>query len=300
MKTSKIDRDKNLFFDIVKESFSVMEVARKMGYKPSGGVHKFLKLKFKQYELDISHFKGRGWNKGMARENDSRVNKIAEKIERKWEDVFRKDSDVKNSVLLRRLVSSGKREYKCFVCSNRMWQNKPLRLHLHHLNGDNTDNREENLDLVCPNCHSQTETFSRGMKNKKEDGCQSRWWINMSIGKRIDDVKKDRRITRKINGRINKIDISNEKLNELVSVKSVIEVGKILNISEKSVMKLCRIRGIKIPNKSFLRKKFDIDKEKMIELLKTKPILQIGKMFGVSDNAIRKRCKSMGINWKEI
>jgi 5-methylcytosine-specific restriction endonuclease McrA len=38
---------------------------------------------------------------------------------------------------------------------------------LHHVNGDNTDNRLENLQVLCPNCHSQTESFSG--RNKKGD-----------------------------------------------------------------------------------------------------------------------------------
>ena len=44
-----------------------------------------------------------------------------------------------------------------------------LVLQLHHINGNNTDNRLENLMFLCPNCHSITENFAgRGLKNKKE------------------------------------------------------------------------------------------------------------------------------------
>ena len=31
---------------------------------------------------------------------------------------------------------------------------------LHHVNGDGSDNRLENLQMLCPNCHSQTENFA--------------------------------------------------------------------------------------------------------------------------------------------
>ena len=180
MRTNKMNRDIDLFFEIVKTSYSVTEVARRLGYKPSGGTHKFLKLKFKEYKLDTSHFNGRGWSIGKTRENDKRVNSFAEKMDRKWEDIFKKDSNVKNYILLRRLVSEGKRKYKCCICNISKWNEKPLRLHLHHVNGDSLDNREDNLDLICPNCHTQTKNYSRGTKRHRSDSF-NRWWINMSL-----------------------------------------------------------------------------------------------------------------------
>ena len=45
------------------------------------------------------------------------------------------------------------------------WLGKPLSMALHHVNGEGADNRLENLMMLCPNCHSQTENFSgRGRK----------------------------------------------------------------------------------------------------------------------------------------
>lgn len=41
-------------------------------------------------------------------------------------------------------------------------------LQLEHKNGDRCDNRLENLELLCPNCHSQTKTYSIGMRLPKE------------------------------------------------------------------------------------------------------------------------------------
>ena len=61
----------------------------------------------------------------------------------------------------------GKKEQKCEKCGLTEWMGKPIVLQLDHINGDNRDNRIENLRLLCPNCHSQTETFCR--KNRKKD-----------------------------------------------------------------------------------------------------------------------------------
>jgi hypothetical protein len=62
--------------------------------------------------------------------------------------------------LKRRLLREGLKEPRCELCGIAEWQGKPLSLALHHINGDGRDNRLENLQLLCPNCHSQTENFA--------------------------------------------------------------------------------------------------------------------------------------------
>lgn len=55
-------------------------------------------------------------------------------------------------------------EYKCVLClNNGVWLEKPLTLHIDHINGINNDNRFENLRFLCPNSHQQTDTWG----NKK-------------------------------------------------------------------------------------------------------------------------------------
>ena len=59
-----------------------------------------------------------------------------------------------------RLLKAGILQAQCSRCSLTEWLDAPISLQLHHLNGKNKDNRLENLQLLCPNCHSQTETYS--------------------------------------------------------------------------------------------------------------------------------------------
>ena len=68
-------------------------------------------------------------------------------------------SHVKARILLAQL-----KEPRCERCGLGEWRGLPLSLELHHVNGDGHDNRLDNLNLLCPNCHSQTDTW--GGRNK--------------------------------------------------------------------------------------------------------------------------------------
>jgi DNA-binding CsgD family transcriptional regulator/5-methylcytosine-specific restriction endonuclease McrA len=59
-----------------------------------------------------------------------------------------------------RLVQEGHRQARCECCGLREWRGRAQSVVLHHINGNRDDNRLENLQLLCPNCHSQTDTFS--------------------------------------------------------------------------------------------------------------------------------------------
>lgn len=76
--------------------------------------------------------------------------------------------NVASSALKRRLLAAGLIANECRLCGQSgIWKGKSLIMHLDHINGRRKDNRlKENLRMLCPNCHSQTDTYAgRNMGN---------------------------------------------------------------------------------------------------------------------------------------
>lgn len=64
-----------------------------------------------------------------------------------------------------RLLKEGVKKHICEVCDQTTWMNKPIPLELDHIDGVRNNHRKENLRLLCPNCHAQTDTY-RGKNTK--------------------------------------------------------------------------------------------------------------------------------------
>lgn len=136
----------------ISSSFSIAEVCRKLGIAPYGGNYRTIHKLINEYSIDITHFKGQGWRKGSKKA----VTKAKD-----INEILSENSVYSSYKLKNRLYRELLKEPKCEVCGITEWNGKPLSLELHHINGNSNDNRIENLQILCPNCHSQTDTYRK-------------------------------------------------------------------------------------------------------------------------------------------
>lgn len=84
------------------------------------------------------------------------------------EKIFSGEHLMFGQALKKKLISAGLIEDKCSECNSLPeWKGKKLVMQLDHIDGDRLNNTLENVRLLCPNCHSQTPTFSKGKRRMK-------------------------------------------------------------------------------------------------------------------------------------
>ena len=84
-------------------------------------------------------------------------------------DYLQESDDIQSDKVRKKLLKEGYKEYRCECCGLDTWMNAPIPLELHHIDGNRYNNNLDNFQLLCPNCHAQTDTW-RG-KNTKPNKC---------------------------------------------------------------------------------------------------------------------------------
>ncbi len=225
------------------ESKSIADVLRVLNIVPAGGNYQSLNSAAKELGLTKSHMTGQGWNKGGVGTNKGKELDL----------ILVKGSSLSSHNIRKRLIKEGWKGARCEVCKLEEWMGASISLELDHINGDRFDNRIENLRILCPNCHAQTDTYrgknkSRGrpsgepvdLKSTSRDyPVAGSTPVLCTCGKSKNKKSKQcRNCSNKDRIRKTKIDWpSLEELEKMVSETSYLAVGKELGVSDNAVRK---------------------------------------------------------------
>lgn len=142
----------------VAESASLKDVLRRLDRPDNHRQRALLRQWIADENISTAHFLGQGHRRGKRSHNA----KDPEDILVHHEGKRRTDT-----ALLRRAMREVGVPERCAVCGvGPEWRGKPMTLEIDHINGDWSDDRQENLRLLCPNCHAITSTWCRGHLRK--------------------------------------------------------------------------------------------------------------------------------------
>ena len=145
---------------------------------------------------------------------------------------------------LKRILKSG-REYKCEICGISEWQNSEIKLQVHHVDGNRTNNNLCNLQLLCPNCHSQTDNFcSKNRAKVPKPTCKQ-------CGKEISRSTKNHlcvECTRNVERSKSKCPSKEELIDSCKQLRSYSAIAKKYGVSDKTIRKWCDKYVIDIKN----------------------------------------------------
>lgn len=142
--------------NLVKESMSYKEVLNFFCLENKGNNFKTLRQRMLEDKIDFTHFKKRKDYLKSAQEATP------------YKNILIVNCSFNRTYLKNRLLKDGLLKNECVICGQLpMWNDKPLSLQLNHINGISDDNRIENLRILCPHCHSQTENFAGKNKHRQ-------------------------------------------------------------------------------------------------------------------------------------
>ena len=233
-------RNKSIIWTISKDKLQEMcntcssykDILLLLGYSSCTGVGEMLKKRIEKDCIDTKTLE-------LNRINNRHC--ILRKVRYQYDnkDVFISDSKCCRGSVKRHIIKNNLMDYKCEKCGiGDMWEGEKISLQLDHKNGVNNDNRLENLRFLCPNCHSQTHTFS-GRNTRKEKAIKV---------KESADEKENRYKT------LMRFQVSFEELKNDVENMPLTDIAKKYKVSDTAIRKRCKAYGIELKGRGYWSK----------------------------------------------
>lgn len=157
---------------IILENTTISGIMRDLNLPTRGRLYSVFKKKILNAGYDLSHITG--------------IPKYKHN-EKTLDEHFSKNSTTKSNKIKTLLFKYGLKEKVCECCGITDWNGKPLVLQLHHIDGNPTNNTIENLQILCPNCHSQTDTYCN--KKRNENKIVKKYVCERCGEKRIQNIR---------------------------------------------------------------------------------------------------------------
>jgi len=272
---------------ICAKSQSYRQFALQLGYSENSTDS--VKKLIDKYQLDVSHFKGQGWSKDSIDMS-----------------IFQYNKSCKSDTMIRALTIL--RGWKCEKCGRTEWEGQQIPLCVHHIDGNHINNQIENLQVLCPNCHAQTDNYC-GRNKKKRSPITDEQFVEAL------------RQTTSIRQALQKLGINYaakyyyEKAHKLIEENNIIQKPKKEKQQKTKPQKKIKIEpnhcidcGKIIDSRSQRCEDCEHKRQRRAEwpqrdelkkLIRSKSFCAIGKQFNVSDNTIRKWCKNYNLPTKK-
>lgn len=204
--------------EVIPQCINFTEVLEMLSIPRQGNNSNTLKRLLDENNIDYSHFTGR------ARVYNNTSTSISEYLSNRVK--------ITSGKLRIKLLAEGLKENKCEICGITKWLGNPIVCQLHHIDGNNQNNNLENLQILCPNCHSQTENYCGSANvNKTKYYCKD-------CGKEIDKGSVycticSHKHTRKVKDR----PFKEKLLQDFKELKSFVKIGAKYGVSDNAIRK---------------------------------------------------------------
>ena len=235
---------------LLDSSNSYADLLRKLGMSEHGANRTTLRKIIDEYGLDLTQI-------NQNRKNEQATLSSSRKPKTPLGEILKSGTIYKSSTLLQRLCKEGYKEKRCEMCGITDWMGQELSFHLHHKDGDHHNNDIDNLQILCPNCHSQTENFAgkgisktpklskenerkRAQRGISDDGqrfydgygnykilCQScgKNFMNVAASKCRECYKKERKVPK----------ITKDELFAILKDNTLVSAAQLLNVDRDTV-----------------------------------------------------------------